>query len=186
MIRVYISASTPVARAGLEAVLRAQADFEVVAQEAAAEVVISDSLPNGSNEESPAAIVLLADDPPHAWTAELLRGGIRAVLPHDAGTAQIVAAVYAAAAGLTVVPVEDAAAVLPDARTEKLVEPLTARETQVLEMMAEGLSNKEIAARLGISDHTAKFHVNSILAKLNAGTRTEAVMRGIRSGLIMI
>src|SRR5205085_12618833 len=117
---------------------------------------------------------------------ELLRGVVRAVLPHDAGTAQIIAAVYAAAAGLTVVPVEDAPAVLPDTRTEKLVEPLTARETQVLEMVAEGLSNKEIAARLGISDHTAKFHVNSILAKLNAGTRTEAVMRGIRSGLIMI
>ena len=53
-------------------------------------------------------------------------------------------------------------------------------------MMAEGLSNKEIAGRLGISDHTAKFHVNSILTKLNASTRTEAVMRGIRSGLIMI
>lgn len=186
MIRVHIAASTPVARAGLEAVLRAQADFEVVAQEAAAEVVIADVLPNGATEENPAAMVLLADDPPHAWTAALLRGGVRAVLPQDASPAQIIAAVYAAAAGLAVVPVEDAAAVLPDSRTETHVEPLTARETQVLEMLAEGLSNKEIAARLGISDHTAKFHVNSILAKLNAGTRTEAVMRGIRSGLIMV
>ena len=186
MIRVHIAASTPVARAGLEAVLRAQADFEVVAQEAAAEVVIVDVPPNGTAEESPAAIVLLADDPSHAWTTELLRSGVRAVLPHDSTPAQIVAAVYAAAAGLAVVPVEDAAGVLPDSRTEALVEPLTARETQVLEMLAEGLSNKEIAARLGISDHTAKFHVNSILAKLNAGTRTEAVMRGIRGGLIMI
>lgn len=186
MIRVHITASTPVARAGLEAVLRAQSDFELVAQDASAEVVIADVMPNGPLEESPAAIVLLADDPPHAWTAALLRGGVRAVLPQYATPAQIVAAVFAAAAGLAVVPVEDAAAVLPDARTEPLVEPLTARETQVLEMMAEGLSNKEIAGRLGISDHTAKFHVNSILAKLNAGTRTEAVMRGIRSGLIMI
>ena len=53
-------------------------------------------------------------------------------------------------------------------------------------MLAEGLSNKQIAYRLGISDHTAKFHVNSIFAKLEAGTRTEAVMRGIRMGLVKI
>jgi DNA-binding NarL/FixJ family response regulator len=58
---------------------------------------------------------------------------------------------------------------------EEIVEPLTPREMDVLEMLAEGLSNKMIAHRLSISDHTAKFHVNSILAKLNAGTRTEAV-----------
>jgi DNA-binding NarL/FixJ family response regulator len=187
MIRVHIAASTPVARAGLAAVLRAQADFEVVAQEAGADVVIADLLPNDAVQYAPAAIVLLADDPSPAWSAELLRGGgVRAVLPHDATPAQIIAAVFAAAAGLTVVPVEDAAAVLPDTRPQQIVEPLTPRETQVLEMLAEGLSNKEIAARLGISDHTAKFHVNSILAKLNASTRTEAVMRGIRGGLIMI
>jgi len=56
----------------------------------------------------------------------------------------------------------------------------------VLEMLAEGLPNKLIAHKLAISDHTAKFHVNSILAKLNAGTRTEAVMRGVRLGLVKI
>jgi two-component system, NarL family, nitrate/nitrite response regulator NarL len=66
------------------------------------------------------------------------------------------------AAGLTVVPVEDAAAVLPDTHPEQMAEHLTPRETQVLEMLAEGLSNEEIAGRLGISDHTAKVHVNSI------------------------
>jgi DNA-binding NarL/FixJ family response regulator len=57
---------------------------------------------------------------------------------------------------------------------------------EILEMLAEGLSNKQIAARLQISEHTAKFHVNSILGKLDAGTRTEAVMRGLRSGLIKV
>ena len=187
MIRVHIAASTPIGRAGLEAVLRTHADFEIVPGEAAADVVVADTLRNGGHDESAAAVVLLADDPPPAWAAELLRGGVRAVLPHDASPAQIVAAIYAAAAGLAVVPIEDVAAVLPEAaRTEQPSEPLTPRETQVLEMLAEGLSNKEIAGRLGISDHTAKFHVNSILAKLNAGTRTEAVMRGIRIGLIMI
>lgn len=186
MIRVHITASTPLARAGLEAVLRAQPDFDIIPGEGGADVVIVDALPNGNFEESPAAVILLADDPPAAWSSSLLRGGIRAVLPHDATPAQVVAAVYAVAAGLAVVPAEDAAAVLPESRIEPPLDPLTARELQVLEMLAEGVSNKEIAARLGISEHTAKFHVNSILAKLNAGTRTEAVMRGIRSGLIMI
>jgi len=139
MIRVHIAASTPVARAGLESVLRVQPDFEVVPREASADVVIADTL----ESESQGAMVLLSDDPPKAWTAELLRGGIRAVLPNDATPAQIIAAVYAAAAGLAVVPVEDASSVLPEGRTDKAVEPLTPRETQVLEMLAEGLSNKK-------------------------------------------
>ncbi len=67
-----------------------------------------------------------------------------------------------------------------------LHEALTARESEVLTMLAEGTSNKEIAARLNISEHTAKFHVSSILAKLGATTRTEAVSRGVRQGLIVI
>jgi DNA-binding NarL/FixJ family response regulator len=65
-------------------------------------------------------------------------------------------------------------------------QPLTPREIEVLGMIAEGLGNKIIAARLGISDHTVKFHIASIFAKLNAGSRTEAVTIGIRQGLIMI
>ena len=69
---------------------------------------------------------------------------------------------------------------------EERIKRLSPRELDVLEMLAEGLSNKMIAHRLSISDHTAKFHVNSILAKLDAGTRTEAVTRGIRLGLIKL
>jgi DNA-binding NarL/FixJ family response regulator len=65
-------------------------------------------------------------------------------------------------------------------------QPLTARESEVLGMLAEGLGNKAIAARLGISTHTAKFHVASILAKLGAGSRTEAVTIGMRRGLVAI
>jgi len=65
-------------------------------------------------------------------------------------------------------------------------EPLTARESQVLELLAEGLPNKTIASRLGISDQTAKFHVASILGKLNAGTRAEAVAIGVKRGLILL
>ena len=107
-------------------------------------------------------------------------------ISENVASAQILAAVYAAAAGLAVTPAEDNAAWLPHAPVPEGVEPLTAREMDVLEMLAEGLSNKMIAHGLSISDHTAKFHVNSILAKLRAGTRTEAVTRGIRLGLIRI
>jgi DNA-binding NarL/FixJ family response regulator len=66
------------------------------------------------------------------------------------------------------------------------VEELTAREIEVLRMLAEGFANKEIASRLGISDHTVKFHISSILAKLGASTRTEAVTLGVRKGLILL
>jgi len=64
--------------------------------------------------------------------------------------------------------------------------PLTAREIEVLRLLADGASNKLIAHKLGISDHTVKFHVTSILTKLNAGTRTEAVMLGVRKGLVYL
>jgi DNA-binding NarL/FixJ family response regulator len=69
---------------------------------------------------------------------------------------------------------------------QEAVEELTPREIEVLRMMAEGLANKEIATRLGISDHTVKFHISSILAKIGASTRTEAVTLGIRMGLILL
>jgi ATP/maltotriose-dependent transcriptional regulator MalT len=69
---------------------------------------------------------------------------------------------------------------------ETLAEPLTAREIQVLELLAEGLSNKAIAARLGISDQTVKFHVASVSGKLGAANRTDAVRRAVRRGLIAL
>src|SRR5207245_11423764 len=69
---------------------------------------------------------------------------------------------------------------------DELSEEITSRETEVLRMLAQGLVNKEIAARLGISEHTVKFHISSILDKLGASTRTEAVTLGVRRGLIPI
>jgi DNA-binding NarL/FixJ family response regulator len=112
----------------------------------------------------------------------MLRTGVRAILPREAATEQIVAALYAASAGLIAVPVEASSLIIP-AALESTIESLTPREMEILEMLAEGLSDKKIAERLRISEHTAKFHVNSILGKLDAGTRTQAVMRGLRSGL---
>src|ERR1035438_5187782 len=133
------------------------------------------------------AMVVLAPDLQSTWTGDALRSGIRAVLPGDLGPREILAAVEAAAAGLVVLHPQDIPALvterpLPTAQTQTL----TPREVQVLAMLAEGHGNKTIAWKLGISEHTAKFHVASILGKLNAGTRTEAVTLGIRRGLILI
>ena len=73
-----------------------------------------------------------------------------------------------------------------DRKTDPLVERLTARELAVLRLVAEGLPNKTIALRLGISEHTVKFHVNAILGKLGVASRTEAVVRATRLGLIFL
>jgi len=172
MIRVQIETASAVARAGLEVLVGAQPEMEVV--ESGGDVVVTEELLSLALPS-----VLLSDETP---AREALRAGVRAVLPRDAPGPQIMAAIYAVAAGLVAVPAVDRVAVL----SSESAEPLTAREMEVLEMLGEGLSNKLIAHRLSISEHTAKFHVNSILAKLGAGTRAEAVMKGIRAGLIKV
>lgn len=109
------------------------------------------------------------------------------VLPADATDAQLVAAVSALVQGLSVsLPAAFHAqhTVVPLTPAEALAEPLTARELEVLELMAKGLANREIADALGISRHTAKFHVAQILDKTGSATRTEAVRQGLRLGLI--
>ncbi len=144
------------------------------------------------------AIVALADHPAPGWAAEALRAGARAVLPASVSAAQLHAAMDAVRAGLAVFPAEEAGALAtlalarPDAslnrsgRGDDLAEPLTRREREVLQMLAGGLANKEIAAKLNLSDHTVKFHVASILGKLGASSRAEAVAMGIRRGLILL
>ena len=180
MIRVFIEVASALTRAGLEALLREQTEIEIVSAASEADVAIYDHGVEGNG--SPSAVVF-ADE---SSIRDALRKGARAALPSSSSPAQIVAAIYAAAAGLTAIPAAEMAAMLPPAPTEASLEPLTPRELDVLEMLAEGLSNKMIAYRLSISTHTAKFHVNAILAKLRAGTRTEAVTKGIRLGLIQV
>jgi DNA-binding NarL/FixJ family response regulator len=183
MIRVRIETTSAVTRAGLEALLASRPEIEVVDSASEADVVLSEAMEISALEisERSAPVVLLGDVTPH----EGLRAGARAVLGRDVSLAQIAAALQAAAAGLIAVPFQDSGAIAPPL-AEESAEPLTPRELDVLEMLAEGLSNKMIAYRLSISEHTAKFHVNSILTKLNAGTRTEAVMRGVRLGLVKL
>jgi len=181
LIRVHIEVASEVMRAGLEALLRGQSEIALVDSPSAANVLVRDEPPEISASQT-APVILLTDQ---FTIHDVWRSPVRAILPRAASGAQIIAAMHAAVAGLVVFPADDTAALLP-LPTEPPAEPLTAREMEVLDMLAEGLSNKLIAHKLAISEHTAKFHVNSILAKLKAGTRTEAVMRGVRLGLVKI
>ena len=186
MIRVQIAASG-MARAGIASLLQASPEIELV--DSGADVVIAEAAGGEMPEaaESGAAVILLADDP--QWAPEALRAGARAVLPRELTAAEMLAAVEAVAAGLVVVHPQDLDILLPPAAAAlpaRPVEALSPREIQVFAMMAEGIGNKEIAARLAISEHTVKFHVAQIMGKLHAGTRTEAVMLGVRMGLILV
>jgi DNA-binding NarL/FixJ family response regulator len=208
VIRLLIAAPSAIVRAGLESVGAQGSSIEVVGASGLAglgaaieryqpDVVLAalethrdeppeELLALAARAGAP-AIVVLAPDLQSSWTGDALRAGIRAVLPGDLGAREILAAVEAAAAGLAVLHPQDIPALvaerpLPAAQ----LQTLTPREVQVLAMLAEGHGNKTIAWKLGISEHTAKFHVASILSKLNAGTRTEAVTLGIRRGLILI
>ena len=122
----------------------------------------------------------LLDDPEGA-AAGLIRAGARGVLPPDASETQIAAALQATAADLIVHAPESAPPTVAQGASV-----LTARETEVLRLIAEGLANKEIAHRLGISEHTVKFHVSALLGKLGAASRAEAIALGIRQGAIML
>jgi NarL family two-component system response regulator YdfI len=207
--RVLIAAQSSIVRAGLEAILRESPDLTVVGTlggltavalqvaELHPDVVLiaegnaHDAVPVPLLPDVP-AIVLLADDPEGVAGAAALRAGSRAVLPRDAQPHQIVAAVQAVASGLTVLAAETVAPLLAHltgfARSgdSGQLEPLTPREVEVLSLLSEGAGNKQIARRLGISEHTVKFHVGSIMAKLGASSRTEAVTVGIRNGLVVL
>ena len=133
-------------------------------------------------------IVLVSAQPPAAGA---FGRSVRAWLAENAAPAEIAAAIVAAAQEFTVLTQAQARQWLssPDRVFEERPVPfeaLTAREVQVLRMMADGLGNKQIAAQLEISDHTAKFHVAQILAKLGAASRAEAVAIGMRRGLVPI
>lgn len=215
MIRVLIASASAVVRAGLESLLggsgsvsvvRSAGDLAALSEEVEAaepDVVV---LEVGPGEEPPLplplapdalartpAVVLLVDAPDVAAAGGALRSGVRAILPRTAGEAEILAAVEAAAAGLISLStevVEALLALLPAPAARPLAgtpsPALTPREAEVLAMLAEGLGNKGIARRLGISDHTVKAHVASILGKLRVSTRTEAVAVGARLGLILL
>jgi len=206
-IRIAVAATSAVRRAGLEGIIRSQAEFQLAgsfgtvaslapfARSSELDVIVIDSnsihdlLPEPTSE---AAIVLLTEVSDARSISRLLRSGVRAILSRESEPDDVLSAIFAVYDGLVLLSMptaESLAAVFggqPLQVEDELSEEITSRETDVLRMLAEGLVNKDIAARLGISEHTVKFHISSILDKLGASTRTEAVTQGIRRGLIPI
>jgi len=133
-------------------------------------------------------LIVLMDEPAEDWIANALRAGAKAILPADISAEGLVAVVHAVASGLVVLPGNDRSVRSGSVpvRMRPPVEALTPREQEILSAMSEGLTNKEAAARFQISEHTVKFHVASIMSKLGAASRTEAVTLAIRHGLLMI
>ena len=206
-IRIAVVATSAVRRVGLERIVRSHAEFQLAgsfgavaslvsfARSTGVDVIVidSDSIHDLLLEPtSNAAIVLLTEVSDARSISRLLRSRVRAILSRESDPDDVLSAIYAAYDGLVLLSrptAESLAAVYGDQPLEvedEFSEEITSRETDVLRMLAEGLVNKDIAARLGISEHTVKFHISSILDKLGASTRTEAVTLGIRRGLIPI
>ena len=139
--------------------------------------------------DRPQGVVALIDEPEPGWLREGLRYGANAVISRETTREDLTLALEAAEAGLVLLHPSSASHLFPPLHELELSissEHLTPRELEVLQLLSEGLANKEVAARLNISEHTAKFHISSILGKLAVSSRTEAVSKGIRSGLIAI
>jgi len=172
----------------LERIFQSAADLMLVdvdAPSVAAGVLrLAQALPGG------AGLIVLADSPDASWVGEALRAGVNAILSREANGEEIRLALLAAEAGLVLLHPSSAQNLgrrtLALEHDTDLVEALTSREQEVLRLASQGLGNKEIAANLNISNHTVKFHISSILGKLGAASRTEAVSQGIRRGLIVI
>ena len=152
-------------------------EFEIAGAEQAGADVVLWELPHGQDPGGRLQLptVLLTDRP----ARDLLRAGARGVLPPAASAEQISAALRAVAANLVVT--------FPERPAEDIVTgTLSAREREVLKLIGDGHANKEIAYRLGISEHTVKFHVSALLGKLGVSTRAEAIRVGIRQGAILV
>lgn len=177
-LRVAVVSNDRFVRAGLLATLESFDDLSVIADlepddllESRLRVIAPDVVLSDVAIAGDVPILLLTSD---AASSHVANG----VLSRSATAEQIDVALHAIAEGLRVT---DGSPAVPNQ-----VEPLTHRELEVLQLLAEGLTNKEIAQRLTISEHTVKFHVNAILAKLGAATRTEAVVHAARLGIVVL
>jgi len=200
VIRLMIAAPSAVMRAGLEALVESSPNLVLAGSfpdlgavdDLRPDVVLAavsvEELAAVANGYSPAIVLLTVESQP-AWSPEAFRMGVRAILPRDAPAESILAAVETAAGGMAVIDPRELEVLLSAGApvpASAETQALTAREFEVLRMMADGAANKTIAWKLGISEHTVKFHVASILGKLQASTRTEAVTIGIRKGMILL
>jgi two-component system, NarL family, response regulator YdfI len=213
-IRVSISASSAIRRAGLESIIANSSITQLVGsmygidalerhlRQFQPDVVVADlehadsrwiSHSPGLDEEQGAVnVVALIDAPGIPWVSRALRANVKAILNRDAPSEDILSAIESTYSGLVVLEADVIETVLGGLRLttadslKALSQALTEREIQVLQLLAEGVGNKVIATRLNISEHTVKFHISSVLSKMGAASRTEAVTQGIRNGLILI
>ncbi len=200
-LRVLVFAADELTRAGLVAVISELPGFSAAGQATSGSLIddidvfapdivvwdISDALDRLSLlPEIPVPVVVLApteESAGIAWT-----NGAKGILPRRVGRDELAAALNAVASRLTVVDdrfTHEIASPAPPA-PPKLAESLTPRELQVLNLVAEGLPNKSIASELAISEHTVKFHINAILGKMGASSRTQAAALATRIGLIRL
>ncbi|HEV8582435.1 MAG TPA: response regulator transcription factor [Thermoanaerobaculia bacterium] len=205
-LRVLVVSGDPLTRTGLASLLRDQNGLTVSGQvapdedwPAPGETDAPDAAvwdlglnPRSGLEElrtlgpaGPPVVAIVADE---ADAREALAAGARGALSRNADGDCLAAALRAVAVGLVVLDDTFAADALRDAPAlaQELTEPLTPRESEVLQLLAQGLPNKLIAQRLGISEHTAKFHVNAILGKLGVQSRSEAIVQAVRMGLVLL
>jgi DNA-binding NarL/FixJ family response regulator len=195
-LRVIVRSSDALARAGLSAILGAHPGYLVIGEngtdpEVHADVIVweAGAEPRARPEElaelTEAGVPVVALVPDETSAGAALAAGARGILPRDVDADSLAACLGAVSQGLLVLHPELAAALPIRERPTALAEDLTPREREVLQLLAEGLPNKSIADRLQITEHTAKYHVAAILAKVGAQTRTEAVARAARLGLIL-
>jgi DNA-binding NarL/FixJ family response regulator len=196
-LKVEVAIGDPELAERVREMLAAGPGFDVVAtgDGGTPDVLIADSVGELADEAAdavpvPVLVLVLGDA---ATAADALRLGATAVLPAGVGARVLRTAVRAAALGLTTLPAELRYALVGEAGDRRIDGEddtpgagLTARELQVLQLLAEGASNKAIARRLGITPHTAKFHVAAIAGKLGASGRTDAVAKAMRLGLVMV
>ncbi|MGH2581991.1 MAG: helix-turn-helix domain-containing protein [Anaerolineales bacterium] len=207
MIHIAVLAPTPALRSGLRAMLAGREHFEIVAEAASVSdlgeldgldvlLIADESLRIENikaifeNTEPPPAVLLLSEQPDAARRLNRLPLRAWGMLPPEATEEELAAAVTALHQGLLaaspalVQPLIGAAPATQG--TDETIDELTGREQEVLQILAQGLANKQIALRLGISEHTVKFHVSAIYSKLGVTNRTEALRRGARLGLIVL
>jgi len=209
-LRVLIVSANPLARGGLAALLEGMARMKMVGSASAAEaaslagqllpdVVLLDAgqgeveeldqIARLASSQPGLPIVALASD--QGALAQALAFGASALLPVAVDPETLAAALLASARGLAAIPRQELATLLPqeervDLAVNAPTETLTPREQEVLQLMARGLTNRQIARRLQISEHTVKFHAGAVLGKLNARSRAEAVARAIGLGWILV
>ncbi|MBM2847469.1 MAG: hypothetical protein HW418_411 [Anaerolineales bacterium] len=214
MLRILIASPYPAMRAGLHALLEeanagasrtaltvvGEADSVEACLEwtraAQPQVVLFDLALDPDDElsglwrlrtQAPSAAVLaLSESNGDARTLAALQAGARGCLPKTATGAELLEAAQGVVEGETILPPAATAALLEQLRGEGPAETLSPREGEVLRHVAAGLTNKAIALKLGISEHTVKFHLGSAMSKLGAASRAEAVATAIRRGLISV